>query len=70
MTMHSRPSRKGKGHQADEFINQVSAEEVVQLHCLIPQNTHRKIRMLAIQEDTTVTNLVREAVETLLNERS
>lgn len=69
MTMHSRPSRKGRDQQADEFINQAAAVETVQLHCMIPKDTHRRIRMLAVQEDTNITNLVIEALDALLDRR-
>ena len=37
MTMHRRPSRKGRDQQAEEFISQAAAAETVQLHCLIPK---------------------------------
>ena len=69
MTMHSRSSRKGRDQQADEFINQASAADTVQLHCLIPKNTHRRIRMLAVQEDSNITALVIEALDALLDQR-
>ena len=70
MTMHRRPSRKGRDQQAEEFISQAAAAETVQLHCLIPKDTHRRIRMLAVQEDTNITNLVIEALDALLDHRS
>ena len=70
MTMHSRPSRRGRDRQAEEFINQATAAVTVQLHCLIPQDTHRRLRMLAVLEDTTVTSLIIEAVDDLLAKRA
>lgn len=69
MTMHSRTSRRGRDQQADEFISQASAAETVQLHCLIPKDTHRRIRMLAVQEDSNITSLVIEALDILLAQR-
>ena len=70
MTMHRKPSRRGQDQQSNAFINQVSAAETVPLHCLIPQDIHKRMRLLAVQEDTTITKLVLEALDTLLAHRA
>jgi hypothetical protein len=67
MTMHSRPSRRRE--QTEAFVNQAAVPETVQLHCLIPSATHRRLRILAAQEGTTVTRLVLAALEGYLAER-
>ena len=64
MTLHSRPSRRNS-EQRDAFVNQVAAAETSQLHCLIPADMHRKLRVKAALEDTSVTALVIMAVENL-----
>ena len=64
MTLHSRPSRRNS-EQRDAFVNQAAAAETSQLHCLIPADMHRKLRVKAALEDTSVTALVITAVENL-----
>ena len=68
MTMGSRPSRR-RLDRMQSFINEVSASETEQLHCTIPSETHRRLRVLAAQEGTTITNLVRAAIDDLLSVR-
>ena len=69
MTMHSRPSSRRQG-PADAFINQASAPETTQLHCIVPRDLHRRLRVLAAQEETSVTSLVLEALNNLLENRN
>jgi len=66
--MRGRPDRVSDSAK-ETFIEQASAADTVQLHCLIPQDMHRSLRILAAQEDTTVTSLVIEAIESLLSGR-
>ena len=68
MTLHGRPHRQRES-QRETFVNQVAAEETVQLHCLIPSAMHRQLRVLAAQEGTTVTSLVLEALDGYLTDR-
>ena len=68
MTLNSRPNRR-REEQRETFVNQASAEETVQLHCLIPATMHRQLRILAAQEDTTVTRLVMSALEEYLSDK-
>ena len=63
MTLHSKPNRRNS-EQRDVFINQAAAE-ASQLHCLIPADMHRKLRVKAALEDTSVTALVIMAIENL-----
>ena len=65
MTLHSRPSRRNS-EQRDAFVNQAAAAETSQLHCLIPADMHRKLRVKAALEDTSVTALVITALQELL----
>ena len=61
MTMRSRPSRRGATRRVT-FVEQAAAEEMAQLHCMIPDELHHRLRMLAAQERTTITALVTEAL--------
>ena len=61
MTMHSRPRRREE--QRETFINQASAVDTAQLHCLIPADLHRQLRVTAALEDTNMTALVIAALE-------
>ena len=67
MTLHSRPSRRTQ-EQTEAFVSQAAAEETVQLHCLIPLETHRRLRILAAQDRTTVTSLVLRALDDFLED--
>ena len=67
--MRGKPSRVSDGAK-EAFIEQAAAVDTVQLHCLIPADMHRTLKVLAAQEDSTVTNLVMEAIEGLLSKRN
>ena len=67
--MRGKPSRVSDGAK-ETFIEQAAAVDTVQLHCLIPADMHRTLRILAAQDDSTVTNLVIEAIEGLLSKRN
>ena len=62
MTLHSRASRRNS-EQRDAFVNQAAAADTAQLHCLIPADMHRQLRVKAALEDTSVTALVITAIE-------
>ena len=67
--MRGRPNRISDSAK-ETFVEQAAAVDTVQLHCLIPMDMHRTLRILAAQEDTTVTNLVIEAIQDLLSKRT
>ena len=69
MAMHSRPNRR-REERREAFINQAAAADTAQLHCLIPSDMHRKLRVLAAQEDTNMTALVITALENFFAARS
>ena len=64
MTLHSRPSRRNS-EQRDAFVNQAAVADTSQLHCMIPADMHRQLRVKAALEDTSVTALVITAIEKL-----
>ena len=65
MTLRRRESRSGADRTA-AFVDQAAAEETAQLHCEIPASLHKRLRILAIEENTTMKDLVVSAVEQLL----
>ena len=69
MTMHSRPRQRGEARTAT-FVEQAVAEEMAQLHCMIPDELHHKLRMLAAQDRTTITALVTVALNDYVASRS
>ena len=69
MTMHSRPNRRREDRR-EAFVNQAAAADTAQLHCLIPADMHRQLRVMAAQEGTNMTTLVITALEEFLNTRS
>lgn len=62
--MGSRPSRRSESREdaSTTFVEQVSAEDTVQLHCMIPESLHHKFRMMAAERKTSMTALVIEAM--------
>ena len=68
MTMHSRPNRR-REEQRETFVNQAAAEDTAQLHCLISADMHRQLRVMAAQEGTNMTELVKTAIENFLAAR-
>ena len=69
MTMRSRPRQRGEARRAT-FVEQAAAEEMAQLHCMIPDELHHRLRILAAQERTTITALVTEALNDYVASRS
>jgi hypothetical protein len=68
MTLHSRPNRRNT-EQREAFVNQAAAADTAQLHCLIPADLHRQLRVKAALEDTNMTALVIAAIETFLTDQ-
>ena len=68
MTLRGRPARSGD-RGTDAFVEKAAAEDTEQLHCVIPASLHRRLRILAAEERTTITKLVVEAVESHLESR-
>ena len=68
MSMHSRPNRR-REERREAFINQAAAADTAQLHCLIPSDMHRQLRVMAAQEDTNMTALVITAITDFLAAR-
>ncbi len=68
MTMHSRTGGR-REQRREAFVNQATAADASQLHCLIPTDLHRQLRVKAAMEDTNVTALVIAAIEDLLATR-
>ena len=62
-------SRKNRGDEEERtspFVEQAAVEETAQLHCEIPARLHRRLRILAIEQDTTMKDLVVTAIEEML----
>ena len=60
MTLSSRPKRRQEERTA-AFVEQAAAVDTEQLHCLIPADLHRRLRVLAAEERST--SLVVAAIE-------
>ena len=69
MSMHSRPRLRAEERRAT-FVEQAVAEEMAQLHCMIPDELHHKLRIMAAQDRTTITALVTEALNDYVASRS
>lgn len=68
MSMHSRPGGRREGRR-ETFVNQAAAVDTAQLHCLIPADMHRQLRVKAALEGTNITALVITAIEDFLADR-
>ena len=73
MVMRSRPTRRGESRGEERtaaFVEKVAEEETAQLHCLIPDELHHKLSVMAAQDRTTITALVIEALQQFVESRS
>lgn len=72
MTMRSRPRgrEKARGVSRADFVEQAAAEETRQVHCLIPESLHHRLRVMAAEGRTAMTALVTEALNDLVESRS
>ena len=66
----SRKDRGGEQERTSAFVEQAAAEETAQLHCEIPARLHRRLRFLALEQDTTMKDLVVSAIEEMLASKS
>jgi hypothetical protein len=65
MTLSSRPKRRQEERTA-AFVEQAAAVDTEQLHCLIPADLHRRLRVRAAEEKSTIKKLVITALEDFL----
>ena len=65
MTLHSRPERR-QDRSNPAFLEQAAAVDTEQLHCLIPADLHRRLRVRAAEEKSTIKKLVIAALEDYL----
>ena len=66
MTLRRRESRSDDARKAG-FVEQAAAEETAQLHCEIPASLHRRLRIMAVEENTTMKDLVVSAIVEFLS---
>ena len=69
MTLSRRPDRRNDERNA-AFVEQVAAEDVQDLHCQIPADLHRRVRVLAAERNTKMTAVVIEALEAYFADRA
>ena len=65
MTLHSRPERR-QDQRNPAFLEQAAAVDTDQLHCLIPADLHRRLRVRAAEGKSTIKKLVIAALEDYL----
>lgn len=68
MTLSHRPSRRQNGRN-DAFVEQAAAADVQDLHCQIPADLHRQVRMMAAERGIKMTAVVIEALEAYFADR-
>lgn len=61
-----KPTRSSEGKQ--EALDALSEEEKVRLNLDIPQSTMRRLKILALERETTVSGIVRELISEVLSE--
>ena len=62
MPLGRRPNRR-QDERNSAFIEQAAAADVQDLHCQIPSDLHRRVRVLAAERNTKMTAVVIEALE-------
>ena len=62
MPLGRRPNRRQDERNAT-FVEQAAAADVQDLHCQIPADLHRRVRVLAAERNTKMTAVVIEALE-------
>lgn len=68
MTLSRRPSRR-QNNRNDAFVEQAAAAEVQDLHCQIPADLHRRVRVMAAERGIKMTAVVIEALEAYFADR-
>ena len=62
MTLSRRPNRR-QNDRNDAFVEQAAAVAVQDLHCQIPADLHRRVRVMAAERGIKMTAVVIEALE-------
>ena len=65
MTIRRNPNQGNQDARA-AFVDQAAAAPTARVHCFIPAELHHRFKVMALDERTTVTDLVVEAMENLL----
>ena len=68
MTLSRRPSRR-QNNRSDAFVERAAAAEVHDLHCQIPADLHRRVRVMAAEQGIKMTAVVIEALEAYFADR-
>lgn len=68
MTLSRRPNRR-QNNRNDAFVEQAAAAEVQDLHCQIPADLHRRVRVMAAERGIKMTAVVIEALEAYFTDR-
>ena len=66
----SRRSNRRQDERNNAFVGQAAAADVQDLHCQIPAELHRRIRVMAAERNTKMTAVVIEALEAYFADRS
>ena len=65
MLQAKKPTRTSEGKQ--EALDALSEEEKVRLNLDIPKSTMRQLKMRAVEQETTVSEIIRELVNEYLS---
>ena len=69
MTIRRNPNR-GNHEDKSNFVDQAAAPETTRLHCYIPYELHLKLKIMAVHDRAHVSNLVVEALQNYVDQRS
>ena len=69
MTLGRRTNRI-QSERDNAFVDQAAAADVQDLHCQIPAELHRRVRVSAAERGTRMTTVVIEALEAYFADRS
>ena len=69
MTIRRNPNR-GSQEARDAFVDQAqAAADTERLHCFIPSDLHYQLKFMALEDRTSMTALVVEALQNFVAER-
>ncbi len=71
MTLKIKKAGEGHRHPAIEAVNNaVTREETARLNANVPKSFYREVRLFAARHDTTVTNVIMDALRAHISKNS
>ena len=68
MLFTPQPNNSNDPKRREEFLTKTAAPDVVFLHCRIPASLHRRLKYRALEQNTSIANIVSDLLDLHLDD--